>query len=115
LRDVCRANKRSGESCRAPATEPDGYCWAHSPAHSAKRSRITSRAGRTKPSRELAELRSELRQLAEDVRSGELDPKVGTVINQICNSRLRLVELERAVREQDVLAAEIEELRELVS
>jgi len=37
------------------------------------------------------------------------------VVNQIYNSRLRLVELERAVREQDVLAAEIEELRELVS
>lgn len=115
MRGICRATKRNGGSCRAPATEPDGYCWAHSPAHSAKRSRITSRAGKSKPNRELAELRNDLRQLAEDVRSGELDPKVGAVVNQIYNSRLRLVELERAVREQDVLAAEIEELRELVS
>jgi hypothetical protein len=28
---VCRATKANGEPCRAPATGPHGYCWAHGP------------------------------------------------------------------------------------
>jgi hypothetical protein len=26
---LCRATKASGDPCRAPATGPHGYCWAH--------------------------------------------------------------------------------------
>jgi hypothetical protein len=45
------------------------------------------------------------------VREGTLGPKVGTVVNQIYNTKLRALETERHLRETDELAAEIEELK----
>lgn len=72
---------------------------------------MASRASKAKPSKEVAVLKEELNRLAEDVRAGELDHKVGAVVNQIYNTKLRAVELERQVRETDQLAREIEELK----
>jgi hypothetical protein len=46
---VCRATKANGESCRAPATGPHGYCWAHDPANAEQRSRMASKAAKSKP------------------------------------------------------------------
>jgi hypothetical protein len=83
----------------------------HDPLRSDDRRRAASRAGRSKPSREVRDLKSYLAKLAEEVRSGELDPKVGAVVNQILNTRLRALELERHIRETDELAAELEELK----
>jgi hypothetical protein len=34
LSSVCRANKRDGSPCTAPATGANGFCWAHDPANS---------------------------------------------------------------------------------
>ena len=62
---------------------------------------MASRAARSKPSREVTDLKAYLEKLAEDVRSGRLDPKVGTVVNQIGNTRLRALEMKRVIRETD--------------
>jgi len=99
LRGVCRATKRNGESCRAPATEPDGCCWAHSPAHSAKRSRITSRAGRSKPSRELTAIKVRLSGLVDDVLAERVNKGAAAVAGQLLNAHLRALELERKWKE----------------
>ncbi|MDP9477600.1 MAG: hypothetical protein M3R38_18260 [Actinomycetota bacterium] len=74
------------------------------------RRRNASKAARSKPSRELATLKGRLSDLYADVREGRLDPKVGAVVNQILNTSVRVVNLERDLREQDELAARIEEL-----
>lgn len=107
---VCRSTKANGEPCRAPAVGPHGFCWAHDPANAEMRSRMASRAAKAKPSKEVAALKGELDRLAEDVLSGAQD-KIGAVVSQIYNTKLRAVELERQVRETDQLAAEIEELK----
>jgi hypothetical protein len=107
----CSAIKPNGERCQRSADGQHGLCYAHDPTNAAARRRTASKGGRGKVSREVQDLKSYLQDLAEEVRSGELDPKVGAVVNQIVNTRLRALELERQVRETDDLAAEIEELK----
>jgi hypothetical protein len=87
------------------------WCYNHDPARAEERRRAASRAGKAKPSREIGCLKEQLDGLAEDVRGGALDPKVGAVVNQIYNTKLRALEAERQIRETDQLAQEIEELK----
>jgi len=72
---------------------------------------MASRAARAKPTREISDLKEQLSRLAEEVRAGEVAPKIGAVVNQIINTRLRALEMERAIRETDELAREVEELK----
>ena len=66
----CRAAKANGEACKGVATGPHGYCWAHDPENADQRRRQASKAARSKPNRELAEIKARLRELAEDVMAG---------------------------------------------
>ena len=67
----CRGTKRDGEPCTLPAKGSDGYCWAHSPENAEQRRRQASRAGRSKPSREIVEIKDLLSELTERVLGGE--------------------------------------------
>jgi 5'-deoxynucleotidase YfbR-like HD superfamily hydrolase len=105
---VCRATKANGEPCRAPATGPHGYCWAHDPANREKRSRMASKAAKSKPSRELSGLKAQLKDLTKDVLSGEIETGRAAVANQLINTRLRAIEVERKVREAEELEERLE-------
>jgi hypothetical protein len=107
----CSAIKPNGERCQRSADGQHGLCWAHDPTNAEARRRTASRGGRGKASREISDLKAYLEDLARDVRSGDVDPKVGAVVNQIVNTRLRALELERSVRETEELVAELEELK----
>jgi hypothetical protein len=109
---ICRATKASGDPCKAPATGPHGYCWAHDPANAAQRSRMASKAARSKPSRELVGLKAQLVDLTQDVLAGRLETGRAAVANQLINTRLRAIELERKIREADELEARIEALEQ---
>lgn len=108
----CRAVKGNGEPCKAPANGPDGYCWAHSPNNADQRRRMASKAARSKPNREIKELKGQLATLAEDVLGGRMDRGDAAVVNQIINTRARLVEIERKVRETEQLEERIEALEQ---
>src|SRR5829696_7635003 len=101
----CAAIKANGERCRLDATGKQDTCWAHSPENSEKRRRRASRGGRAKANRELPEIKALLEDLTEQVLSGELPTGPAAVANQLINTRLRAIELERKIRE----AEEIEE------
>ena len=101
--DVCRATKASGDPCKAPATGLHGYCWAHDPANAERRSRMASKAARSKPSREIVELKKQLKDLATGVLEGEVERGAAAVVNQIINTRARLLELERRIKEVEEL------------
>lgn len=60
---VCRATKANEEPCTLSANGPQGVCWAHDPANREKRRRMASRAARSKPSRELSEIKRQLQDL----------------------------------------------------
>ena len=110
MRSQCSAIKPSGERCRLSANGQHGLCWAHAPENAEHRRRTASKGGRSKPSRELTDLKKQLEDLAADVLAGRIDRGDATVINQILNTRLRLTEVERKVQETQELSEQVEQL-----
>ena len=114
LSAVCRANKRDGSPCTAPATGADGYCWAHDPANAERRRRIASRGGRGRGGGELPDLKRQLKDLAADVLKGDVETGRAAVANQLLNTVVRIVEQERKQRELEEMAARLEALEEIL-
>jgi len=110
----CIGVKPNGELCRCVAARGSDFCPAHDPARKEARHRNASKAARSKPGREIKDLKLQLESLAKDVLKKSVEPKVGAVVNQILNTRARLIEVDRKLRETEELARELEELRELV-
>lgn len=106
----CRASKANGEPCRGTATGADGLCWAHAPENAGQRRRMASRAARAKPNREVRDLKKQLEDLAAGVLAGTVARGDATAVNQILNTRARLIELERKVREAEELEERLERL-----
>ena len=110
----CRAIKQNGERCTLPAKGQLGVCWAHDPANAAQRRRQASRGGRSKPSRELAEIKTLLSDLTDRVLGGEgvepLETGRAAVANQLLNTRLRAVEVERKIKEAEEFEERLAEL-----
>jgi hypothetical protein len=114
LKGVCRANKRDGSPCTAPATGANGYCWAHDPTNAEKRRRIASKGDRGKGSSELADLKKQIRNLAAEVLDGTADRGRAAVANQLYNTLIRAIEQERKLRELGELAEQLETLEEVL-
>jgi hypothetical protein len=64
---LCSATKRDGEPCKISVEPGVEFCWAHDPANREQRQRITSRAGRSKPNKELLSIKERLSALADGV------------------------------------------------
>ncbi len=111
----CIGVKPNGDLCRCVAAQGKDYCTAHDPARKDARSRNASKAARSKPGREMKDLRAQLEDLSNDVLAGTTEAKGGAVVNQILNTRVRLIEAERRWRETGELEAQVEELREMVA
>jgi hypothetical protein len=104
----CAAYKPDGSSCERIVRASQTYCFAHDPANAERRSRSASKAARSKPNRELAALKSQLRTVADGVLSGAVEPKRGAVAVQALSALTRAIEQERKIRE-------IEEFEERLS
>src|SRR5215207_7631117 len=109
----CAAIKANGERCRLDAQKKQDTCWAHSPENSEKRRRRSSRGGRAKANRELPEIKALLEDLTEQVLSGELPTGPAAVANQLINTRLRAIELERKIREAEEVEERLSRLEEI--
>jgi len=107
---VCRAAKANGEPCTLAANGPQGFCWAHDPANAERRSRMASKAARSKPNRELPSIKALLEDLTEKVLAGDLATPRAAVANQLANTRLRAIEQERKNNETEELESRIEAL-----
>jgi hypothetical protein len=105
----CAAIKPNGERCKVEAIADAEWCWSHHPDYEQARQRRASkggkRGGRGRPQAELTDIKTLLSDLTEQVLSGELETGRAAVANQLINTRLRAIELERKIRE----AEEIEE------
>jgi hypothetical protein len=71
---------------------------------------MASHAAKAKGNRRLSELDKQLENLAADALEGNVERGVAAVVNQILNTRARLLELERKIRETDELEQRLEEL-----
>jgi hypothetical protein len=107
LASTCSATKRDGSPCTLPSSGPSALCWAHDPKNAERRRRGQSRGGRNKPSRELTGLKAQLQDLTTDVLSGELETGRAAVANQLINTRLRAIEVERKIKETQELEERI--------
>jgi hypothetical protein len=72
---------------------------------------MASKAARSKPNKEVALLKEELKTLKDDVLAGSVDRNDAAVAVRIYSVIKDFVELERRVTETDQLAAEIESLK----
>lgn len=110
----CPAIKPNGERCRGVAIPGAEWCYSHDPARARERRRNASRGGkrggRGRGSGEIADVKTLLSSLTEQVLAGGLETGPAAVANQLINTRLRAVELERKIRETEELEARIEAL-----
>jgi hypothetical protein len=111
--DVClRRHKAERRPLYGKRWAGETYCHHHDPARSEQRRRAASRAGRGRPSRELSGVKAQLQDLVRDVLAGDLETGRAAVANQLLNTRLRAVEIERKVKLDDELEARIEALEQ---
>jgi hypothetical protein len=90
------------------------HCYQHDPARSEERRRNASRGGKSKGNSEISDLKAQLRKLAANVLSGEVARGDAIAVNQILNTRARLIELERKIREQEELEERLEALERVL-
>jgi hypothetical protein len=110
LMGQCSAVKRNGEPCTLPANGQHGLCWAHDPKNAERRRRGASRGGKAKANREIPAIKARLENLEDRVLSGDLETGRAAVANQLINTRLRAIEIERKIREAEELEARLEAL-----
>jgi hypothetical protein len=108
-------HKAQWGACTLSAVGQQGLCWAHDPKNAEKRRRGQSRGGRGKPTTEIRDLKKQLDDLAEDVLEGRVDRGNAVVVNQILNTRARLIELERKVLETQELEERLAALEQTQS
>ena len=112
----CRGEKPDRTPCERIVPASQEYCYSHDPARKEERRRNASKAARSKPSADLREIKTLLKDLIDRVLGKEDTEALGTgpasVANQLINTRLRAVELERKAREVDELEARLEALEQ---
>jgi hypothetical protein len=109
----CAGYKRDGSQCTATVEPPQEYCWWHDPANADQRRRAASRAAKSKPNREIRDIKELCKELTDRVLSGELLPGPAAVVNQFLNTQLRAIEQERKQRELEEVLERIERLERL--
>ncbi len=108
----CAGTKRDNSPCTATVEPPQRFCWWHDPANADKRRRAASKAGKSKPSRELAGIKQRLSDLADSVLNGTTDRQDAAVVGQLLNTLIRAVSVETKLREQLELVERLERLEE---
>jgi hypothetical protein len=111
---ICAGFKRDGGQCTATVEPPQTYCWWHDPKNAEARRRAASKAGKSRPNREISAIKELLKDLTERVLGQEgtdpLETGPAAVANQLINTRLRAIEQERKIKETEDLEARIEAL-----
>ena len=110
----CGGSKPTGEPCERIVPASQDYCYSHDPKRVEERRRNASRAGKSKPSRELSDIKRRLSDLAEDVLEGRKDRSDAAVAGQLLNTVIRAVGVELKAREQEEVLARVEELEALL-
>ncbi len=114
----CAGQKGDGTPCERIVGASREYCYAHDPDYAEDRKRAASKAARS-PARgrsntEIREIKGRLNDLYAAVLEGRAERAAAAVANQIANTQLRAIELERRVREQDALEGHLDELEALL-
>src|SRR5215212_2348384 len=104
---VCAGTKRNDQQCTVIVEPPKKYCWWHDPSNASQRKRSAAKAGKSRPSRELADLKAQLEDLADGILEKRIARGDAIAVNMIINTRARLIELARKIRETEELEQRI--------
>jgi len=110
----CSAIKENGERCKGISATGSDYCPAHDPARAEDRRKAASKAAKSRHDPEIRRIKGLLQDLYAKVLQGEVGRQAAAVANQIANTQLRAIELERRVRDQDELEDRLDELEDLL-
>lgn len=114
----CAAIKANGTRCERLVKGSQPFCFAHDPARAAERKAFARRGGQTKSTGEIARLKVQLKSLADDTLSGEVDRGVAAVCNQIYGTYgtiLAAIRTEMKVKELQEHEERLQELERLAS
>lgn len=111
---ICPGIKRDGTRCTVVVSGSQEYCYQHDPNRSEERRRAASRAGKSKPSRDLQGVKTQLQTLVDRVLSGEVDRAEASACGQLLNVKLRALEQERKWKEAEELEGRVEALEEVL-
>ena len=115
---ICSGIRADGGRCKAQAMRNSQWCINHDPEQAElRRSRASKggkRGGRGRPLAELASLREENADIRRRLLEGELPPNVAAVAVQSINTDIRAVGATLKAREQEEIAARLEELETLL-
>ena len=106
----CAAITLGGEPCKGLVRPGNEYCPAHDPARQEARRRAASKAGKSKPGRELTDAKRDILDVIKGVREESIERPVGAVVFQGYNTLLKALDVERRWRETDELEARLEEM-----
>ncbi len=110
----CAGIKREGGRCAVVVGGSRTYCYQHDPANAEQRKRAASRGGKSKPNRELSDVKRLIIGLVTGVLEGTTDRADAAVCGQLLNTQIRAVGVELKVREQLELIERVEELESLL-
>ena len=106
----CAGTKRDGGQCTTIVPPPLTHCYQHDPDRAEERRLNASKAARTRHDPEIREIKRLLKDLYTGVLEGRVERAAAAVANQIANTRLRAIEVERRIREADELEERLDEL-----
>jgi hypothetical protein len=114
----CAGKKGDGTPCERIVGASQEYCYAHDPSYAEDRKKAAAKAARSpaksRSNTEIREIKGRLKDLYAAVLEGRTERAAAAVANQIANTQLRAIELERRVREQDELEERLDELGDLL-
>jgi hypothetical protein len=112
----CSAIKADNGRCKVEAMPGAEWCWNHHPDYEEARRRRASkggkRGGRGRPLVELADVKRQLREMADDVIAGRTDRGNAAVAGQLLGTFLRAASVELKVREQDEILQRLDALEQ---
>jgi len=106
----CAGIKRSGGQCTTIVPPSQTHCYQHDPDRAEERRINASKAAKSRHDPEIREIKKLLKDLYAGVLEGRVPRAAAAVANQIANTRLRAIEVERRMREQDELEGRLDEL-----
>src|SRR5215212_7286130 len=110
----CAGTKRDGGQCTTIVPPPLTHCYQHDPERAEERRLNASRAAKSRHDPEIREIKRLLKDLYTGVLEGRVDRAAAAVANQIANTRLRAIEVERRMREAEELEGRLDELEDVL-
>lgn len=110
----CQGIKRDGGRCTVVVGPSQTHCYQHDPRRAEDRRRNASKGGKSKGNPKLTRLDRQLEDLASDALEGKVERGVAAVVNQIINTRVRLLEVERKIKEQEELEERLAALEDVL-